>query len=297
MKGNKLIKIIKDNKYIRAILFPVILIRRYFMARKDVWQDEIIRNIEELIVIDPIMKLEEFKGTFSINPHSDLFKTILKSKRYEPKLVKYCEKYINPERDVIDIGANIGFYTVLFSKLLLDRKVLAIEPTQNALIKLRQNIELNEVGKNVVIYEGVVSDTRGTAEIKTIIGKEEYSSMGVMDHPSIAKETYTIESVMSSTLDELVDSLSIDPGFIKIDVEGAEALVFKGASKTLQLKRPVILSKLNDYLLKRNGSSASEVIKMIEGYDYQVIDPLNPSIPAGKKAFGDILCIPNENIN
>lgn len=287
---------ILTNKYpiMKAVLYPAVMVRRSFLKRKLFLQKEIIQNFCELLGDDPVISVKEFNGVFAIDARSDLFHRILINKSYEPKFVTYCLKYLDKNRDVIDVGANIGFYTILFAKTLNNKKVLAIEPTKNALKRLHRNIELNHVMDQVDIFKGVASNHSGAVEIKTIKGKEEYSSLGKMKHPSISKESYITEEVIAITIDELVQQKSLDPGFIKVDVEGAEHLVFGGAQKVLENKRPIILSELCNYLLTGNGSSSKEVINLIEKNGYDVFDPVDLSSRPGTKDFGDILCFPKE---
>jgi FkbM family methyltransferase len=294
MDIDQLRELTNKNPILKAALYPAVVTGRSFLKKKYSWQKEIINNLGEMLVGDPVIKVDEFKGVFAVDPCSDLFSRILIQKYYEPKLVKFCTRYLDPNRDVIDVGANVGFYTVMFAKSIAQRKVLSIEPTKNALQRLRKNIELNGVIDKVDVFEGVASNRNGTVEIKTIKGKEEYSSLGEMEHPSIANEKWVSEKVISTTLDELVERKSLDPGFLKIDVEGAEHLVFQGAQKILGEKRPIILSEMSEFLLRKNGSSAKEVIDLIKAHEYDLFDPLDLSTQPEAKDFGDILCFPKE---
>jgi FkbM family methyltransferase len=201
---------------------------------------------------------------------------------------------LNRNRDAIDIGANIGFYTILFAKILNGRRILSIEPTLNALTKLYKNIELNKVKENVIVYEGVAINYTGEVEIKIIEGKEEYSSIGDIIHPSVFGSAYISKKVNCTTIDDLIKKKSLDIGFVKIDVEGAEQLVFEGCKELLQSHRPIIISEISEYLLKQNGSSSKNFINFISQFDYDMIDPIDPQIPIGSKDFGDLLCIPKE---
>jgi FkbM family methyltransferase len=182
----------------------------------------------------------------------------------------------------------------MFAKLMSETKVLSIEPTKNAIQRLRRNIDLNGVADKILVFEGVASDKNGRIEIKTIEGKEEYSSLGEMKHPSIANDKWILEKVKSKRLDDLVEENSLDPGFLKIDVEGVEHMVFKGADKILSKYRPIILSELSELLLKNNHSSSIEVIDLLKSYDYDVFDAVYPAVPFEAKDFGDILCFPQE---
>jgi len=294
MKLEKIKTLTYKYPFLRMLLYPAIVIRRFLLQREYVSQEKVYQHLCELLIEDPVIKVPEFQGVFVVNCRSDLFKRLLINKAYEPSLVNLTLKHLDKERDVIDIGANIGFYTVLFAKNLNRRKVLSIEPTKNALQRLYKNIQLNNIVDKVIVFEGAISDCAGRDQIKTLNGKEEYSTLGHWEHPSIKNENFTTYEIEVSTIDDLVSKYSLEPGFIKIDVEGLEHLVLKGSKTTLENKRPVILSELTDYLLKQNGSSSLEVIKFFKSLDYIIIDTENPEIKPEFKEFTNILCIPKE---
>lgn len=278
----------------KKLIYPSKLIQRAILNEKRSLQKEVLNSLSDLLVNDPIIKVNEFSGVFAIDASSDLFSRIVTYKRYEPEMVGYCKKYLDENRDAIDIGANIGFFTIMFAKGLKKGKVLAIEPTQNAIRRLYKNIGLNNAEGKVIVFEGVALNKPGLVQIKTIDGKEEYSSLGVMKHPAIVEEEYSLEDVTSKTVDELVADNRLDPGFIKIDVEGVEHLVFEGMKNVLRINRPVILSELSNLLLKSNGSSSAKVIKMLEMFDYDIFDPLDFAMKPGTNSFGNIICFPSE---
>jgi len=294
MKIDKLRQLVNSHTIVRASLYPMLATRRAFLKKKHSLQMEPINNLRAMLHGDIVVRLDDLKGIFTVDPRSDLFSRVMIGGNYEPKLIQMITRYIDKKRDVIDVGANVGFYTIFLAKTVEKGRILAVEPTSNALKRLRRNIEMNDVGNKVEIFEGVASKIIGLTKINTIIGKEEYSSLGKMKHSSIDGEKSALVEVMSTTLDALVEEKSLDPGFLKVDVEGAEHLVFQGAQRILSENRPVILSELSDALLKENGASAKEVIDMIKKHDYDVIDPITPASIPGSKLYGDILCFPKE---
>jgi len=286
-------ELIKKNQILKRTLHPISVARKMFFRKKREAQYEIINNLKDILAGDPLIKVDEFQGIFLLDCRSDLFKRLVLYKCYEPELVQCCKDLIDKNRDTIDIGANVGFFTVLFAKTLNNRKVLSIEPTNLALSRLYKNILLNQVQEKVIVFEGAASNSIGEVQIKTIEGKEEFSSLGAMMHPSIATEkNYSLEKVKASTIDDLIQRYSIDPGFIKIDVEGVEHLVFAGAKNTLLNNKPIILSELSDYLLRENGSSAKDVVNFIKECGYDVINPLSPNVPLVFEEVKNILCLP-----
>ena len=239
---NALRSIVKSNPLLANILFPAIYLRRRLIGKSIIEsKSEVYENLCKILAEDPKIYVDEFDGHFFIDKRSDVFKRLVIHAFYEPELVSYCSQYIDPMRDAIDVGANVGFYSVLFSnKISNTSRVLSIEPTNNVFERLKKNLELNNCISGIILYKGVVSDQVGSVEINTIIGREEYSSIGGMNHPEILGDSYTSYKVSSSTLDVLVDKNNLNPGFLKIDVEGCEHLVFKGGLNTIKTYKPVI---------------------------------------------------------
>jgi FkbM family methyltransferase len=283
------------NRAVRWLLYPLLFLRRLILHRKELANRKIMKNLSDIMINEPFIDIPAFKGHFAINSKSDIFFRIVTKNEYEQDQIKCVEKYLITDLDVIDVGANIGLYTVLFAKTIGDSsRVLSIEPTSGAFKLLEKNIIDNHINQKAIAFNGAVMGGAGVSDIKTIRGKEEYSTLGDLCHPSARNENIVIEKVTISTIDDLVKQFSLNPGFIKIDTEGSELEVLKGAETTLKNYRPVILSELSDHLLKANGSSSSEVISFLNAMDYDIFDPVFPSAKVRPKKFGDIICFPRE---
>lgn len=132
---------------------------------------------------------------------------------------------------VFDLGANVGFYTLLAAAKVGDAgRVIAFEPLPDNVRRIHQHLRLNHV-KNVRVMEGAVGLRNGTARFEphasNAMGK--ISTKGSVD-------------VSLFSLDALTDSKTIpDPALMKVDVEGAEFDVLRGASRMLERARPAIL--------------------------------------------------------
>lgn len=242
-----------------------------------------------------MLRVPEFKGVFTVDVRSHLFARIAMDGMYEPELAEITLRHLDPDRDAIDVGANVGFYTVLIARTLAPgSRILALEPTRNALRRLRSNLARNGVDSKAVIFEGVSSDETGELTLNTIAGMEEYSSLGPLDHHAVRGKGFEAVSVAASTIDSLVTQHGLKPGFLKIDAEGSEHRVLRGAAATLAAFRPIILSELTDSLLRRNGSSSAEVIEFLQGHGYRIVDPQFPDRAAKRGDFESILCLPEQ---
>jgi len=283
------------HPFLRAILRPVRLVVRARKKKKLKEKMKAVEYLAETLREDPVLYVEEFEGRFCMSSKSDLFKRLVVNGTYEPQLVRICKELIDKDRDAIDVGANIGFFSVLFAKQLeAESRVLSIEPTERAISRLHENLKANNVENIVNVFEGVLADKSGSLTIKAVEGMEEYSSLGSMSHHAIKKEEYVEYSVTAMTLDELVEIFELEPGFIKIDVEGAEKKVIDGALMTLKKFRPVVLAEVNEELFKNNGTTIKEVLNVFSKLNYKVIDPIFPSLKPGVRTSGDILCVPQE---
>jgi len=150
---------------------------------------------------------------------------------FEPEERSIFENTVREGDVVFDIGANVGFYTLLASVLVGEGgKVYAFEPLPRNLSSLKSHMKINGV-TNVEIIEAAVADHNGAARF-------EESPDPSMSHLS-AQGAVEVRTV---SLDDLISRGEIPaPDFIKIDVEGAEASVLRGARDVLEVRNPAIL--------------------------------------------------------
>lgn len=149
---------------------------------------------------------------------------------YEYEKQRFFAKEIKPNTIVFDIGANVGFYTLLASLLVgAQGRVVAFEPVPRNIRFLQRHLQMNHI-KNVAVMEVAVSDAFGVAAFDP--GPD--SSQG-----KIAQDGEL--SVRTVCLDGLIVAGEIPvPDSIKIDVEGAEMPVLVGAQNLLENVHPAI---------------------------------------------------------
>lgn len=287
-----LAQLIRRTPMVRRILAGPLAVRRRLLDERQRPARDVLERFERLVTSDVRIAVPQFEGEFLLGPRSHLLHRLLAEGSYEPALVRLFLSHVDPDRDVIDIGANVGFFTVLAAKHLATGRVFAAEPAPAAHVRLRQNIALNGVADKVIVYEGLVSDRESVETINIVTGREEYSSMGAIVHPSVASEPVRSEEIQARPLDALVKENGLRPALIKVDVEGAEGMVFGGAEETLRTMRPVVISELSRPLLECNGSSPEAVLALFERYDYDVRDPHDPRAKPGHRDFTDILAVP-----
>jgi len=177
---------------------------------------------------------------------------------YEHEKRRIFEKAVTAGSIVFDIGAHVGFYTLLASVLVGPRgKVFAFEPSPSNLFYLKEHLRLNTL-TNVTVIEAGVSDHSGIA----CFTEGPSRSMG---HIS-SKGKLRIKTV---SLDELISKREIPvPNCIKIDVEGAEMLVLTGARSVLRTAHPTLFLATHGYDLHQQ---CCQVLSSLR-YEVQTID-------------------------
>lgn len=282
------------NPAVRTVLEPLLAGRRALLRRRARAQQERFERFSGLLAEDPVLRIDDFRGTFAISPGSHLLSRIALDGSYEPEMAAICRAHLDPARDAIDVGANVGFFSVLMARELPGRRVLAIEPTPGALARLHANLSRNGVADRVLVVEGAAAAEAGHFDLSVIEGREEYASLGPLVHTAIAGEAHRTVRVATTTLDDLVEAHGLAPGFIKIDVEGAEAAVLEGARQTLARHRPVVMAEINDPLLRQQGSSLRAVLALLTDAGYDLSDPSHPGQRPGLRPYGDVLAVPRE---
>lgn len=155
---------------------------------------------------------------------------------------------------VYDIGAHVGFYTLLASKLVGETgKVISFEPLPKNFKYIEKHAQINKIN-NVMLKNAAVSDFTGFSCFKEV----ESTFMGYLDEKGeLLVETLSID-------DFIKDYPELKPCCLKIDVEGAEFLVLKGAKETLEKYKPKI------FLATHNDAVHEKCVNMLQNLDYKM---------------------------
>ena len=149
------------------------------------------------------------------------------NKIYEKNETNFVKDSVNKGDIVIDIGANIGYYTLMFAKLVGDTgKIYSFEPDPRNFLILEKNIQINGYN-NVILEKKSVSSKLG----KSILYVNENSAGSSMHKPNNVVNQIDVDLI---TLDNYFEVNSITPDFIKIDIEGYELNALKGMKSILQ---------------------------------------------------------------
>lgn len=190
-------------------------------------------------------------------------RSIIASKDYEPHVRAFVEKTLKRGMTAIDIGANVGFYTMLCASIVGDAgKVFAFEPNSENCRLILLSLSANGFA-NVKLYAFALSNVVGTAFFSPAIG-----SNGILmpfAQESIAHPNCTV--VATVRLDDLIKEPT---HLIKADVEGAEYLALSGGKALIEKYRPTIVAEFSlDMLQHVSGITGAEFLRWMKSLSYR----------------------------
>lgn len=187
---------------------------------------------------------------------------------YEDPERRFVERFLRPGMTVLDIGAHHGFYTLLAARKVGDNgQVIAFEPSPRERRRLIRHVRLNRC-RNVRLEPFAVAGEEGHVQLFLVKGID--TGLSSLRRPKVAEEVDPI-SVAAVTLDAYLARERIRRvGFVKMDVEGAELHVLRGATETLSVRpRPVILCEVQDVRTEPFGYSATEILHFLWERSYE----------------------------
>lgn len=173
-----------------------------------------------------------------------------------------CARLCPRDAVVVDVGGNIGTTTLSFAASVPQGHVHAFEPSREMLPVLRRNLELSRAA-NVTVHPFGLSDHESRGHLQVAVDGNPGSAYFVEGTTAAADvlEVRRLDDVLAATprLD-----------FVKIDVEGYELRVLRGAESLLRRHRPVVLFEVNEGALARGGTSGREVCDFVRGLGYRL---------------------------
>lgn len=176
---------------------------------------------------------------------------------YEPEVWRALLETLRPGDTVVDVGANIGLYSIACARRVRPGKVIAFEPDPENAELLKRTVELNEVADVVVIRQLALGREEGTLPFQSAKQQSRFDVNG-------------LQTVCMSTLDhEISDRVDI----LKIDVEGFESEVIAGALAMLtdKKRRPrAIFLETHQAVLAERGLDESSILDQLERAGYHI---------------------------
>jgi FkbM family methyltransferase len=210
------------------------------------------------------------------------------AKAYEPRYVSVLRSLVNAGDTVWDIGANIGFYSVLFSAWVgRHGRVIAYEPDPANLKLLRRNLDLNAC-QNVVVRPVALSNSSGSESFSVDLVTRSTGHLGpgaTYGGTIFGTGREDLINVVTSTMDDEVRE-SGPPNLIKMDIEGGEYSALAGGADLLQHHKPLIVSELNAWSQEQPSGpgTAVKATRLLREFDYSLWD-----LDTAKPVNGDVI--------
>lgn len=171
----------------------------------------------------------------------------------------YIKSHLRPGATFVDVGANVGYFTLLASTL--GARVVAYEPTPTVFTRLKENVALN--GFQADLVNAALMDKPGTLSLHLSGDDPEANSLFGDDAQSVQVPAVTLDDDLAARGITHVDLL-------KIDAEGAEPFVLDGATRLLSSPNaPVIIVEVNAFTLNCAGLQPSDILSRLESHGYQ----------------------------
>ncbi len=190
---------------------------------------------------------------------------------YEPELTAAMTELVLPEKVAYDLGANIGYISLLLAQAVGEKgRVYAFEALPANIERLRANISLNELGQRIEVVEGAVGDT--TAPVAFLVGPSGGTgkAQGSAGRQELDyRQTILVQGIV---LDEFVYTAgNPPPQVVKMDIEGGEVLALPGMRRILTEARPLIFLELHGQQSARVawevlGACGYRLCRMAPGY-------------------------------
>lgn len=230
-----------------------------------------------------------------LNPSDYAYKYSYFFGEYEPAITQQIRKHVKPGMTAFDLGANLGWYTTMIAELVGDSGfVHGFEPTPRTFSRLKQNIELNGLNQRVRINQLALGDSEGPVSMSLEDGMPD-------GHAAVSNESdgYQVEQI---TLDRYLSEQKIESvDFLKVDIEGSELGMFKGAERLFnQEKLPIMVVEMALDTTVSFGYTPKELIEYLDSrakYEYFCIsETQNALIPImgfdEKDKGANVLCLP-----
>lgn len=192
---------------------------------------------------------------------------------FEAATQRDYRRLLKPGATVLDIGANIGAHTLPLAKLVGDHgHVFAFEPTAFAFNKLQANIALNPTLAARITAEQIALGDAADAPLPGMIAASWPLSTSDERDPLHGGRAMSTVGARATALDAYVEASGVSRlDFIKLDVDGAECRVLRGAKATLARFRPAIVLELAPYVFDGTGDDLATLLGLLNQAGYSLL--------------------------
>lgn len=203
---------------------------------------------------------------FRLDATQGVDRAILDDGVFEPHSTAWVERLVREGDVVADVGANLGYYTVRFSRLVGPRgRVHAFEPSPRYRPRLVDHLRRNGCPDNVTVSEFALSDREGE---ERLFGDAVSASMHWVHD---ARQPAVEETIRLTTFDAYARAAGLERlDFVKVDIDGHEPRFLAGAAETLRRFRPAILIEFAQLNLLTAGSDVDQLAAQLAALGYSL---------------------------
>ena len=219
-----------------------------------------------------LVELPNFK--LYASAEDSIGKVIIQAHNYEPHVSKMFFEYLRPGVGVLDIGANIGYFSLLAASLVGPSGFVQSWEPSSSNVKMLYASQLASKFGNIEIVQAAATDK---PELLRYFRNSSNGNVAGVENTN-PEEMLSAETVMGLPIDDFVPP-DAQISFVKIDVEGHEFKALSGALKTLERNKPVVVSEFCPASLQQaSGVSGREYLEFFVrlGYDFFVITENGP---------------------
>jgi FkbM family methyltransferase len=161
---------------------------------------------------------------------------------WEMWLTQFLARRVEKGMTIVDVGANFGYYTLLFGEGVGERgRVLAVEPNPMAIKLLERTVNLNGFSTRTEVIPKALGEREGTGILFSPLGEPKNASIVQADQPG-----GICHDVQITSLDELVEERKVGRvDLVKIDAEGSEVRIVSGMQRLIERDKPAIVLEYN----------------------------------------------------
>jgi FkbM family methyltransferase len=239
-------------------------------------------------------------STLRLDPRSETERFAIWTGEYDCELMSQLSRCLSEGDTALDIGANVGFWTVALGKRLRDLRgmLFAFEPVPANFARLEENVDLNDLGSTVCCMQAALGEEEGSLELAVDHRNGAVTGNAVVVRGGVGNYMKATDQAQVARLDRVAEELNVTRcRFMKIDIEGAEAMAFRGGMNFLRSCRPIIFGEFNRFWMRQFNDSFLDVARMFEPLSYLIFQRTHPTwtrITAPTVDLSDVLLVPAE---
>ncbi len=236
--------------------------------------------------VDVIAYLRQYGFSIILNLDDNaISRPILLKGKYEQNVTQVLIKYLKPNIHFLDVGANLGYYSLLVASQCPQAKIYSFEPDQKNFHLFTNSIIYNKFQDIIQSYRLAVSDENKKIVISNLGNDANYGARFTANteedlRPHVHGDNPYYEEISAVSLDDFLTNITLD--IVKIDIEGHEPFAIKGMMKLLKKNRPIIFAEFAPSNLSVLGKiEPKKFLQLFTDIDYtiNIIDKKGNVIP------------------